>query len=113
MTKKYLYEVGEVHAEAVKRMVLKLYREKGIKPECERCFIVTDPQCPDFPHICALETGLEEPGPDKDWILENLSPCIKMRELNKENCGRCKSYFETDDCIVEEVGKITAKRSVS
>ena len=38
---------------------------------------------------------------------------VSRFELNKENCGRCKSYFETDDCIVEEMGKITAKRSVS
>lgn len=70
----------DVRDEAVKRMALKLYREKGIKPECERCFIVTDPKCPNYPHICALETGLEKPEPNKDWILENLSHCIKMRK---------------------------------
>ncbi len=70
----------DAHDEAVKRMALKLYREEGIRPECERCFIVTDPTCPDFPHVCALETGLEGPGPSRDWILENLPSCIKMRK---------------------------------
>ena len=65
--------------ERVKRLALHFYREKGIKSECERCWIVTDPKCPDFPHICALEEGLKEPGKNKDWILENLSDCIEMR----------------------------------
>jgi len=41
--------------ERVKQIVLKLYNEKGIKPSCERCFYLTDPKCPDFPHICAME----------------------------------------------------------
>ena len=70
--------------EVVKRMALKLYREKGIKPECERCFIVTDPKCPNFPHICALEDGMKKPGSSKEWILDNLSQCIKMRKRARE-----------------------------
>ena len=65
--------------EAVKAMALKLYREKGIKTSCERCFVVTDPTCPDFSHICVLEKGLENPD-EKDWIKENLSHCIEMRK---------------------------------
>ena len=70
----------EAFDEGLKRFALKLYEEKGIKPECERCFIVTDPECPDFPHICALEKGLKEPGESRDWILESLPHCITMRE---------------------------------
>ena len=41
--------------EKVRNMALKLYREKGVKPSCERCFYLRDPTCPDFPHICVLE----------------------------------------------------------
>ena len=58
----------------------KFYEEKGVKGSCERCFIVTDPMCPDFPHICELEEGLKESGENRDWILKELPHCIKMRE---------------------------------
>jgi len=65
--------------ERVKQMALKLYEEKAIKVSCERCFIVTDPKCPDFPHICVLEEGLKK-SDKKEWIEENLSRCIEMRK---------------------------------
>lgn len=42
--------------EKVKQFALKLYREKGIKVTCERCFYLIDPKCPDYPHICDKET---------------------------------------------------------
>lgn len=44
-----------LHEEIVKQIALKLFRETGIKPTCERCFYLTDPTCPDFPHICTKE----------------------------------------------------------
>lgn len=65
--------------EKVKQKAIKLYREKRIKLECEECFILIDPECPDFPHICALEEGLKKEGKSREWILENLAHCIKMR----------------------------------
>ena len=77
MAEKYTVEIFD---ERVKQMALKRYRKKGIKPECEGCFIVTDPKCPDYPHICALEEGLKKPGENRDWILKELPHCIKMRE---------------------------------
>lgn len=70
----------EAFDERVKQLALKVYREKGIKGRCERCFILTDPECPDFPHICDLEEGLKISGESRDWILANLSHCIEMRQ---------------------------------
>ena len=65
--------------EKVKKMALNLYKEKGIKNECERCFIGTDPECPDFVHFCALEEGLKNPI-SRAWIMENLPGRIEMRK---------------------------------
>lgn len=65
--------------EKVKQKAMNFYSETGIKLECEECFIITDPECPDYPHICALEEGLKKEGKSREWILENLAHCIKMR----------------------------------
>ena len=64
---------------SVKAMALKLYREKGIKTSCEHCYIVTDPRCPDFPHICELEESLKNPDQRK-WAEDNIPKCIEMRK---------------------------------
>ena len=72
-------QADQMH-DAVKNMALKLYREKGIKTSCERCYYTSDPTCPDFPHICMLEEALKTPGESRTWALENLAPRIKMRK---------------------------------
>ena len=68
----------------IKRMAEKIYRDKGIKPSCERCFYLSDPECPDFLHICVLEEGLKNPE-ERDWIVENLPHCIEMRKRYEDN----------------------------
>jgi len=68
--------------EKVKAMAMKLYRGKGIKMSCEECYYLTDPECPDFPHICILEETLKELGESRDWTLVNLGHCIEMREAH-------------------------------
>jgi len=68
--------------ERVKAMAIHLYETKGIKVECEECFYLTDPKCPDFPHVCALEEGLKNPE-EREWILKNLADKIEMRRKFK------------------------------
>jgi len=69
--------------EIIKATALHLYETKGIKPECEECFIVTDPECPDFPHVCALEKALEDPE-ERKWVLENIPDKVEKRKRWRE-----------------------------
>ena len=78
----------EEFEETVKQRALKLYREKGIKLECEWCYVLAEPKCPDYPHICALEKGLKELGEGRDWILKELPHCIEMRKLYIESARK-------------------------
>ena len=64
--------------ERVKATALHLYETKGIKPLCEKCFYLTNPKCPDFPHVCALEKALEDPE-ERKWVLENMLDKVEMR----------------------------------
>jgi len=57
----------------------KIYEETGSKPLCERCFYISDSQCPNFLHLCALEESLKNEK-ERQWTLENLKNKIKMRE---------------------------------
>ena len=69
--------------ERVKAIALYLYETEGIKPECEECFYLTDPECPDFPHVCALEKALEDPE-ERKWVLENIPDKVEMRRRWRE-----------------------------
>lgn len=64
--------------DVVSAMALRLYAEKGIKTECEECFYLTDPECPSFPHVCALEHALGDPE-ERIWVAENLLERVEMR----------------------------------
>lgn len=70
---------------AVKNMAMRLYKEKGVKTTCERCYYLSDPTCPDFPHICMLEQTLKIFGESRDWVLENLADRIEMRRRHRLN----------------------------
>ncbi len=69
-----------INRPAVKAMAVKLFNEKGIKINCEECYYLSDPKCPDFPHSCALEESIKEPGESRDWSLANLAHRIEMRK---------------------------------
>lgn len=56
----------------IKVLAMRLFEERGIKLECEECFILTNPSCPDFPHSCALEEALKDPE-QRTWTLQNIS----------------------------------------
>lgn len=51
----------------------------NIVPLCEECFYLTDPECPDFPHQCALKEALNNPE-EREWVLNNLLDKVKMLE---------------------------------
>ena len=70
--------------EKVKAVALKRFNEQGIKMSCEECYYLTDPVCPDFPHICMLEEALKKLGESRDWALVNLGDRIEMRRKHLE-----------------------------
>ena len=84
----------KVMREIVKATALRVYHETGIKSICEDCFYLTDPKCPNFPHICMLEKGLQNPQ-ERDWILKNLADKVEMRKRFKSKISRkCEKQVE-------------------
>jgi len=78
-----LYSSAAELRKIVKEMAIRLYEERGIVTECEECFYLTDPKCPDFPHKCALEEALKNPE-EREWVLEHLADKIEMRRRFKK-----------------------------
>ena len=76
---------GKEIKEIVKEAALHLYKTEGIKLVCEECYYLTDPECPSYPHVCALEEALKNPEA-REWVLTHMADRLEMRrEWRKRN----------------------------
>ena len=69
-----------IHLERAVNAFMTSLHTKGITVTCERCFYLTDPNCPTAPHKCELEDSIKNGSEEeKAWVLENLKDKIEMR----------------------------------